>query len=72
MSKECPCYDYKTGADCPKRYVGCHAKCPEYISWATNRQVVKDKDALIRKANSEILDSRYKRRARYLRNQLKK
>lgn len=24
--------------DCPKRHVGCHAKCKDYKDWANNRR----------------------------------
>jgi hypothetical protein len=30
-NKDCPCYINK--GQCPKRFVGCHSKCIDYIDW---------------------------------------
>lgn len=28
-----PCFDEATRTDCPRRYVGCRADCPEWQAW---------------------------------------
>lgn len=28
-----PCFDEATRTDCPRRYVGCRADCPEWQEW---------------------------------------
>lgn len=68
MSKECPCYDKVTKQDCSKRHVGCHAKCPEYIDWITLRQSIKKQNALIQKANNQIISDHVIRKAKSLRD----
>lgn len=71
MGKNCPCYDTKNKRDCPKRYVGCHAKCPEYIDWVKQQQADKDAKETSRIVNNQIISAHERRRAKYLKNKLK-
>lgn len=59
IDKECPCRFCKP----PKRNVGCHGKCEEYLSWQITYQEEKDRSQRerdIRRAVSETMSNRCK------------
>ena len=50
--------------DCPRREIGCHAKCPDYAEYAAERakareQYLKEKE--VRDASIELMCKRKKR-----------
>lgn len=38
-----PCYDKKTGTDCPRRKPGCGATCPEWARYVEARDAEYDR-----------------------------
>ena len=37
---QCPCYDTKTGRDCPNRGVGCHVNCEKWHGYLEKRDKI--------------------------------
>lgn len=46
--------------DCDKRYVGCHAKCSDYISWKAKHDIIMENERK-RKGDNYFFDRNAKR-----------
>ena len=56
MSKtELPC------KDCDERYVGCHSRCPEYLSWRADRDENLKKIREVKELELRLNDTEIKR-----------
>lgn len=59
-----PCYNEKTKTDCPRRAVGCHAKCNLYKIYKTLKAVEKRqkmRELSVNVLAFEIAESKHKR-----------
>lgn len=48
-----PCYDTKTGTDCPRRMVGCKIECKEWIAYQAIHETEREEIMRKRKTESE-------------------
>ena len=49
-----PCYNPETHADCPRRYIGCHAECAEYHDWLIVHAFEKEQRYVIYRTDKVI------------------
>ena len=53
-----PCW--KDGKDCPKRSVGCHSACPDYLAFAEERRALSEHKAEVSKRSEYFKTKRIK------------
>ena len=59
-----PCFNKKTGTDCPNRTLGCHTTCEKWITYEKNRDEdykKKEKQRQKNVADFEYLTRKYKK-----------